>query len=41
MWCLFAYLLFLLFIWLFWKGESENERNESGLGKCLALSSVR
>ena len=29
-WCLFVSLLFLLFIWLFWKGESENERNENG-----------
>ena len=26
---------------MFWKGESENERNENGLGWCLALSSVR
>ncbi len=29
-WCLFVSQLFLLFIWLFWKGESENERNENG-----------
>ena len=27
-----AMLLFYTFIWLFWKGESENERWESGIG---------
>ena len=27
-------------IWLLWRGESENERNENGLGKGLGFSSV-
>ena len=38
---LFSVCLMVTLIWLFWKGESENERNENGLGQSLAFSSVR
>ena len=38
---LFSVCLMVTLIWLFWKGKSENERNENGLWQSLAFSSVR